>query len=297
MHPQFEHVGFSSEASWVLQSRQIQDCAFEWHYHPEYELTLTLDVRGQRFVGDSVADLSRCDLVLVGPNLPHAWSLHDHHDQALTVAWFSQAWLDRLVQGFPELLPLERLGKAAAQGLAFPQEFASMLSSAILALHDLPMTRRLPALIDILIRLAEDTTPVLIASSQFGGGLMVDPRNERLARVLQLLHGSYVEPVNIAALAASAALSVGAFQRFFHRQMRRTVTGYVAELRIGRACQQLIETNKPISLIAAEVGYANLAHFNRQFRAIRASTPSAFRALYRPRSQTCERTALSPASV
>ncbi|WP_417068707.1 helix-turn-helix domain-containing protein [Niveibacterium terrae] len=281
MRPQFEHVGSSSEASWVLQDREIQQCAFEWHYHPEYELTLTQDARGQRFVGDCVADFGPCDLVLIGPNLPHAWSLHGQHGQTLTVAWFSQAWLDRLVEGFPELQCLARLGQSAAQGLAFPPPLAEALAPAIVGLHDLPGARRLPALLDILIRLAEAASPRPIASSQFGGGLMVDARNERLARVLELLHANIAAPVEIEALAERAALSVGAFQRFFRRQMRRTVTAYVAELRIGRACQQLIETDKPIGLIAAEVGYANLAHFNRQFRAIRATTPSAFRTLYR----------------
>lgn len=281
MRPQFEHVGSPAETSWVLQPGEIRECAFEWHYHPEYELTLTVGAHGQRFIGDEVADFREHDLVLIGPDLPHAWSLHGQQGQSLTVAWFTQAWLDRLTSSFPELQCLERLGRAASCGLAFPSELARELAPSLLGLHDLPPARRLAALLDILIRLAASPSSEPIASHPFGGGLMVDRHNERLARVLDLLHADFASAVDIEALAARAALSVGAFQRFFRRQMRRTVTSYVAELRVGRACQLLIESDKPIGLIAAEVGYANLAHFNRQFRAIRASTPSAFRTLYR----------------
>src|SRR5262245_43983624 len=44
-----------------------------WHFHPEVQLTLVLESRGHRMVGDNISPLSRGDLVLVGSNLPHVW--------------------------------------------------------------------------------------------------------------------------------------------------------------------------------------------------------------------------------
>ena len=44
-----------------------------WHFHPEYQLTLVLESRGHRMVGDNITPLRPGDLVLVGSNLPHVW--------------------------------------------------------------------------------------------------------------------------------------------------------------------------------------------------------------------------------
>lgn len=287
MRPVREYVADpSTEASWHLLASPQTEIPFEWHYHPEYELTLTLNARGQRFVGDSIADFGPCDLVLVGANLPHAWSVHDRQERrsplTTRVCWFSQTWVDQLLAACAELAPLARLCARAARGLAFPPEVALQQRDAILKLAEMSDARRLPALLDVLVQLAEVSDAQELASGHYTGWVETDPHNARLTRVLAQLHERFAEPVDIADLAARAALSVGAFHRFFRRHMRMTVTHYVAHLRVGRACQALIESERPIGVIAAEVGYANLAHFNRQFRAIRGATPREFRARYRP---------------
>lgn len=60
-----------------------------------------------------------------------------------------------------------------------------------------------------------------------------------------------------------------------------TVLDYVAQLRIGLACQLLISTDRPVRIVAIEAGYQNLAHFNRQFLKLKKMTPSDFRRSYR----------------
>ena len=39
----------------------------------------------------------------------------------------------------------------------------------------------------------------------------------------------------------------------------------------------LVETDRPISVIASEAGFANLSNFNRRFREARRMTPKDFR--------------------
>ena len=69
----FEHVQIAPNRSWRGLHRKLPAIPFEWHYHPEYELTLTMDSTGRRYVGDHIGDYQHEDLVLLGPNLPHTW--------------------------------------------------------------------------------------------------------------------------------------------------------------------------------------------------------------------------------
>lgn len=92
-----------------------------------------------------------------------------------------------------------------------------------------------------------------------------DKVQDRMSRALNLIHENTTEPPSVERLAEEAALSVGAFHRLFKRHTGQTVLDYIAQLRIGIACQLLIATERPIKLIAVEAGYNNAAHFNRQF--------------------------------
>ncbi len=63
----------------------------------------------------------------------------------------------------------------------------------------------------------------------------------------------------------------------------RCVTGinfveYVARTRIGKACDQLRNSDLRISEIAFEVGFQSLSQFNRVFKKLVGKSPTAFRA-------------------
>ena len=72
IRPYFEKVR-SASSSVVAFVRNDSHFPFYWHYHPEFELTLIINSRGQRLVGDGIADYGPGDLVLLGPNVPHSW--------------------------------------------------------------------------------------------------------------------------------------------------------------------------------------------------------------------------------
>ena len=75
MRPYLEHLPVPPDASWSMLNRRLDEAIpFQWHHHPEFELTLTLNSRGERFIGDHVGSYEPGDLVLVGPNLPHSWA-------------------------------------------------------------------------------------------------------------------------------------------------------------------------------------------------------------------------------
>ena len=74
MKPLFEDiVKKRGQHSFVAFEIQQDNLEFFWHYHPEYELTLIVNGKGSRLIGDSHAYFESGDLVLIGPSLPHTW--------------------------------------------------------------------------------------------------------------------------------------------------------------------------------------------------------------------------------
>jgi transcriptional regulator GlxA family with amidase domain len=51
----------------------------------------------------------------------------------------------------------------------------------------------------------------------------------------------------------------------------------VRKLRLAQAGQLLEHLDRPVAVIAHEVGYLNLANFNRHFRAHSGCTPTGYR--------------------
>jgi AraC-like DNA-binding protein len=97
------------------------------------------------------------------------------------------------------------------------------------------------------------------------------------------LYKHYREQNAVAQLGRIAALSRSSLHRLFRQQTGMTTSGYVTQLRIGNACALLLNTEKPIFLIADQVGYRNLANFNRQFKETKGQTPRQFRAAFNSR--------------
>ena len=60
----------------------------------------------------------------------------------------------------------------------------------------------------------------------------------------------------------------------------RTFKNYLNELRVGRACHLLRETERPIMQICLDSGFANLSNFNRRFVALKSVTPRDYRKVF-----------------
>ena len=283
MKPHYEHVHLSPGDSWTLYVRRAESLPFLWHYHPEFELTLLENAAGHRYVGDSLQPFESGDLVCIGPNQPHCWSAEMSQDGVTpitaVVVWFSSRWIENAIGCWPEFAPLNQLCKSAGRGIRFSKQIIDSVRPRILALEQQEPALRLGSLFQILVELANDREATMLSSHAVA--TQTHRAESRLAAVLQRIHADIRATPSAEELAEVAALSTGAFHRFFRRHMGVTVLEYVRQIRIGTACQILIGSDQPIGLIAEEVGIRNLAHFNRQFMHNKGLTPSQFRRLHR----------------
>lgn len=287
MKVHYEHIAQPADASWRFFLRELPSLPFEWHYHPEYELTLTLNSRGERYVGDHIEPYESGDLVLTGPNLPHSWASRSDAESGLHrvyVLWFQQAWVDHLVQGFPEFAALTAMLDASRRGLAWSHALAARLEPEFAQLPSASAQQRTIHLLRILHELHQEQ-PRWLASTDFHSLTSPAREQQRLTPLLDQLHQDYRQPLTLAELARNHHMSTSTLNRFFRQQMNQTVHQYLTQIRIGQACADLIQSDKPINLIADQSGFNNLSNFNRLFKRAKGVTPLAFRNAYQGRRQ------------
>ncbi|MEQ5870879.1 AraC family transcriptional regulator [Sagittula sp. NFXS13] len=285
MQPWFEAVTLPEGQSCLVYDRRLPEFGFNWHYHPEYELTLTLGSRGTRFVGSDVAPYAEGDLALVGPNLPHAWQSHDLAEGAAehraVICWFTDEWVRGLPTVLPELHLIAPLLTAASGGVLFGPDDA--VRADIMALCDLPPAERALRLTAILVALAQHPVQRPLTNTARTPDDM--PRDQRrMEAVLGHLHATLDAPIRLGPLCELAHVTESQLQRIFKRSTGLSISAYVTRLRIGRAATLLVRTDLPMTQIATRCGFHDAAHLARKFRETTGRTPSAHRRDFRARS-------------
>ena len=88
---------------------------------------------------------------------------------------------------------------------------------------------------------------------------------------------NYHQVVSVTSVATHCGLEPQAFSRMFKRQTGHTFARYVILARVYAACSLLTQTKRPITDICFDVGFNNIANFNRQFFKACGRTPSDYR--------------------
>jgi AraC-like DNA-binding protein len=95
--------------------------------------------------------------------------------------------------------------------------------------------------------------------------------------VVNRLTQNIAQAPSLSDFAAQFGMTESRFSRFFRRATGNNFIDFVNRVRISRACLLLMESNRYITHICYDVGFNNVANFNRRFLEIKGMTPSEFR--------------------
>lgn len=99
----------------------------------------------------------------------------------------------------------------------------------------------------------------------------------RLKPALDFLESNFAKPISITEAAARCGMPSTTFNRQFRELLRMTPTEYLLAWRIEAARKQLVETQRSLSQIAMDCGFADQSHFTKRFRRITGMTPLEYR--------------------
>lgn len=122
--------------------------------------------------------------------------------------------------------------------------------------------------------------------SQFAQVAALEPRTDRIRRVLSYANAHLAEPLSTNRLAEVASLSARQFTRLFRQETGETPARAVERLRLEAARMRVVDSSDPVEIIAEAVGFGDPERMRRAFQRQYGQSPQTLRRLERARPLT-----------
>jgi AraC-like DNA-binding protein len=253
-----------------------------WHHHPEYELCLITKGRGRRMIGDNIDRFENNDVVFIGSYTPHEvlcdQEYFNHPDGFQGEGIVIQFLYNFLGENFfkiPENTSLNKFILESTRGYVFHGETKKKIISVMLKMDEMNDTDRFYALFSLLKIFATTKEFNILSSAAFTEPFWLDETGP-MQKALKFILQNFQKPINIKDLLQITNMSNTSFYASFKKTYRMPFKDYLLNIRVGYACKLLTDKSQNISGIAYDSGFGNISNFNRQFKRIKAITPSQF---------------------
>lgn len=247
------------------------------HYHSDYEINLVMNTYGERIVGDSIEKFNELDLVMTGPNLPHAWKGEIVEGNHVVTIQFSDKLLNFPILDKRLFGSIKQLLLDAQKGIGFSESTMAMMKEKILRLTRMQGFHTVLEFFSILHELSIADRHILVSHLFDTKDTIRTSKSRRIAKVCEFIENNYQEPIKLNDAAALVNMSESAFSHFFKKKTNSTFIDYITNLRIAKACQLLAETSHTVAEICYTCGFNNLSNFIRIFKKKKGSTPNEYR--------------------
>jgi AraC-like DNA-binding protein len=250
-----------------------------WHYHEEYELHLIVRTSGKVFVGDYIGQFEPGHLVLTGPRLPHNWISTGTPPEGVAlrdiVIQFADAPLRQAAMAVCEMRDALPLLDRARHGVEF-FGISEAIAARIERIKHSTSLRRYAEFVDLIGELAACRDYRLLSTVMLQS-FEDDDSMARISAIVDYITENCTHASSMGEVCTRFGMTESKFSRYFRRVTGNTYTDFVNRLRINKACQLLMETDRYVTNVCYDVGFNNLANFNRRFLQIKGMTPKEFR--------------------
>lgn len=252
---------------------------FPLHYHEEYELNYIENAKGvKRIVGDSVEEIEDRELVLIGPNTPHAWFTHKCKTAFFEITiQFHRDLFHEIFLKRTQLSSIRTLFEASPKGILFSHETICRLAPRLRELEHKTGFDSVVELMSILNELSMDTGSRCLSGDKIYNADYIYMDSVRMEKLIGFMNANFHRPVRLGEAAELVNMAGTAFSRFFKTKTGTNFVDFLNDIRLSHASRMLIDTKTSITGIAAACGFTNLSNFNRIFKREKGLAPKDFR--------------------
>ena len=255
---------------------------YPWHWHNEIEITMVAEGSMEYCLPSGSCTLARGDIIFVNSNVLHMTKFRQDETFLQKGVLFSH----QLVSG--------------PSGSLINTKFVKPVLSNRTAGHmvfgrDTPQGRTIRGHLEKLFALMEELPEgyeiearnilsavwLIVYKELPEDNVSLNADFERMKYMMDYINKHYSEKISLKEIASAAHLSDRECNRTFRRVMDLTPFAYLGEMRIDQARELLRTTERPITEIAAAVGFSSSAYFAAVFRKSTGKTPTEYKDHFR----------------
>lgn len=257
-----------------LYAHYLMGYRYHWH-EAEYEIDIILHGKASFFRGSEIYTLDEDDVILIDPGIGHA-SLALKPDSVVLVLRFPASV-------FAPYFGADRMFSYAAcrsgPQTRMERRFELIRFHATQIFHALnrgfPLSRlNARANMELLmVGLHRDFSPVVLESHT----PQAEYEQAVVTQVKQYLDHHYTDKVTLADLARLTGYHRNYISTYFKKHTGTNIYSYLSRLRFQSAVEDLNFSEKTLTEIAVDNGFAELKLFNQQFRRLFRISPAEYR--------------------
>jgi AraC-like DNA-binding protein len=277
-----EITPLTQQDCFTIFSRVKTKFDFPLHYHEEFELNFIEHAKGaKRMVGDHMHEIDDLELVLVGPNLQHAWFTHHAGNtqiHEITIQFHKDLFDDKLLRR-NQLNFIRMMLEKSMKGILFSRDTIETLKPRIKSLPQKNGFDSVLELLSILHDLSTSRNMITLSDTSFNNETF-SYNSRRIETTFEYMKQNFDKPITLGDVAKLANMSEASFSRFFKQRTGINFIESLNEIRLGHASRLLIDTTQSIAEVAYNCGFNNISNFNRIFKKKKNTTPKEFREEY-----------------
>ena len=201
-------------------------------------------------VGDHMEEIDKLELVLVGPNLLHAWFTHkcttrDIHE--VTIQFHKDLFDEKLLRR-NQLSFIRAMFDKSNRGISFSTDTIQQLAPRILGLNKKHGFDSVLELISILHDLSTSRNMRMLSDTS-------SYTSRRVEKTMEHINQNFHKSIKLSEVARLSNMTEAAFSRFFKTKTGMTFIDCLNEIRLGNASRMLIDTSQSIAEVAYHCGF------------------------------------------
>lgn len=199
------------------------------HFHEDYMLSLTLNVRGTRITGRTADDFTEKDLIIIFPGVPHCYTRDEAYadiDCEAVAVQFSRDMPNWQLLETEYLQPIQKMLSLPVAGLHFSEKVVDRVRDRLLQLPGLRGFESVVLFLDILNDLATAGPDEMHIIGTTDYKTQADG-NERIKKILQFVENNYHNKITLEDIGAEVGMSPSSVCRYFKKNTCQNLWTYI----------------------------------------------------------------------